>query len=102
MNTTLVRGIASDATWIKHPLACWTGNSHDAGNGIVIRGSRIVELVARGQEPKTPYQHTFDASGHVVLPGLINCHHHFYQTLTRALTDSLKKKLFTWLQQHYP
>ena len=102
MNTTLVRGIASDATWIKHPLACWTGNSHDAGNGIVIRGSRIVELVARGQEPKTPYQHTFDASGHVVLPGLINCHHHFYQTLTRALPAALNKELFPWLQALYP
>jgi 8-oxoguanine deaminase len=88
--------------WIKNPLACWTGNTQDASNGIVVEGSRIVELVAAGQTPQTPYQHSFDASAHVILPGLINCHHHFYQTLTRALPSALNKELFPWLQALYP
>ncbi|KMR43465.1 amidohydrolase family protein, partial [Staphylococcus aureus] len=52
--------------------------------------------------PVTSYQHTFDASAHVLLPGLINCHHHFYQTLTRALPGALNKELFPWLQALYP
>ena len=34
--------------------------------------------------------------------GLINCHHHFYQTLTRALPAALNKELFPWLESLYP
>ena len=44
----------------------------------------------------------FDASAHVVLPGLINTHHHFYQTLTRACPPALDKALFPWLVALYP
>lgn len=90
------------ALWIKNPLACWTGNSQDASNGLVVQGNKIVELVGAGAVPVTPYQDTFDASAHVLLPGLINCHHHFYQTLTRALPGALNKELFPWLQALYP
>ena len=38
----------------------------------------------------------------MVLPGLINTHHHFYQTLTRALPAALDRELFPWLQALYP
>lgn len=94
----------SDSTsiWIKNPLACWTGNTQDASNGLVIQGNKIVELVAAGESPNCVYDYSFDASGHVLLPGLINCHHHFYQTLTRALPSALNKELFPWLQALYP
>ena len=44
----------------------------------------------------------FDASRHVVLPGLVNTHHHFYQTLTRAHPKAINKKLFDWLKALYP
>ncbi len=40
---------------------------------------------------------TFDASRHVVLPGLVNAHHHFYQTLTRAHPAGHGKELIAWL-----
>ena len=59
---------------------------------------RIAELVPAGNEPATPGVRTFDASEHVVLPGLINTHHHFYQTLTRAVPAALDRELFPWLQ----
>ncbi|MEM6254777.1 MAG: 8-oxoguanine deaminase [Cyanobacteria bacterium P01_D01_bin.156] len=39
---------------------------------------------------------------HVVLPGLVNTHHHFYQTLTRAIPAAQDCDLFTWLQTLYP
>ena len=45
---------------------------------------------------------SFDASAHVVLPGLINTHHHFYQTLTRAVPAAMDRELFPWLQALYP
>lgn len=43
-----------------------------------------------------------DCRGTVVLPGLINCHHHLFQTLTRALPGGQDKGLFDWLVYHYP
>ena len=55
-----------------------------------------------GGEPATPDVPVFDASQHVVLPGLINTHHHFYQTLTRASPAALDRELFPWLQALYP
>ncbi|HLJ80456.1 MAG TPA: amidohydrolase family protein, partial [Ktedonobacterales bacterium] len=43
-----------------------------------------------------------DASGYIVLPGLVNTHHHFYQTLTRNLPGAQNANLFDWLRLHYP
>ena len=43
-----------------------------------------------------------DATGMVVLPGFINTHHHFYQTLTRAVPAAQDADLFTWLKTLYP
>jgi len=67
-----------------------------------VQDGRIVELVAAGSSPTTPDVKTFDAGEHVVLPGLINTHHHFYQTLTRAVPAALDRELFPWLQALYP
>jgi 8-oxoguanine deaminase len=43
-----------------------------------------------------------DLHGHLVLPGLINTHHHFYQTLTRAIPAAQDVDLFQWLKTLYP
>jgi 8-oxoguanine deaminase len=80
--------------WIKDPLAILAAG---AERGLVVEGSQIVECVARGQSPSQRYDTTFDASRHVVLPGLINAHHHFYQTLTRAHPAGQGKELIPWL-----
>ncbi|HEY6546842.1 MAG TPA: 8-oxoguanine deaminase, partial [Vicinamibacteria bacterium] len=72
-----------------------------ADRGIVVQNGRIVELVPKGGQPATPASF-FEAGDHVVLPGLINTHHHFYQTLTRAHPDAINKELFPWLQALYP
>lgn len=90
------------ALWIRHPMAAWTANDQDAGNGIVVENGVITELVASGTYPSQPVDLNWDASEHVLLPGLVNTHHHFYQTLTRACPPALNKKLFPWLQTLYP
>ena len=92
----------SPVTWIRQPAAAFTANELDASGGIVVRGDRIVELVGTGAEPVTPVEEVFDASGLVLLPGLINGHHHFYQTLTRAFPPALNRSLFGWLKALYP
>lgn len=87
--------------WIKNPLAIWTGTDHDATGGIVVRDGVITHILETGQKPKDEYTVIFDAGEHVVLPGLINTHHHFYQTLTRAYPTALNKELFPWLKSLY-
>jgi 8-oxoguanine deaminase len=86
------------AIWIKDPLGIL---AEGAGRGIVMRDGRIVEKVGAGATPATEAA-VFDASAHVVLPGLINTHHHFYQTLTRAVPAAMDRELFPWLQALYP
>ena len=89
----------SQAIWIRDPLAIL---AERAERGVVIRGGRIIELVPAGGTPATDGAATFDASAHVVIPGLINTHHHFYQTLTRAVPAALDRELFPWLGALYP
>ena len=86
-------------TWLKNPLSILAEN---AGGGILLEGSCIIELVPAGKEPSSEYDSVFDASRHVIIPGLINLHHHFYQTLTRVYPQALNKELFPWLKTLYP
>ncbi len=86
-------------SWVKDPLAILAEN---AARGVVVEGTRIVETVAAGAMPKAPVDAVFDASAHVVIPGLVNTHHHVYQTLTRAHPKAIDKELFPWLQALYP
>ena len=93
----------SGGLWIRDPLVSWDpidGETRDAG--VVVKDGLIVERVALGATPVTPIQSTFDARSLVLVPGLINTHHHFYQTLTRAHRTALNKPLFPWLQSLYP
>ena len=86
-----------DALWIRAPLASLGAPP----GGIVVQAGRIVELVAAGAAPRREAA-MFDASRHVVLPGLINTHHHFYQTLTRCFPAAMDRTLFGWLKALYP
>jgi 8-oxoguanine deaminase len=86
------------ATWLRHPLAILADN---AAGGIVVQDGRIAELVPAGGTPMMAAT-VFNASRHVVLPGLVNTHHHFYQTLTRCLPAAMGRTLFGWLQALYP
>ncbi|WP_106477661.1 8-oxoguanine deaminase [Phytohalomonas tamaricis] len=92
----------SSRLWLRAPQAIFTANDLDARGGLVIEGNRIVECLAPGQQPTAPCDVIFDARDHVVLPGLINTHHHFYQTLTRAWAPVVNQPLFPWLKTLYP
>lgn len=94
--------MAATRIWIKNPLAVFTANDQDASAGLVIENGVIAELLGAGQSPSAPCDQVFDASQHVLLPGLINTHHHFYQTLTRAWAPVVNQPLFPWLKTLYP
>ncbi|PPA31320.1 8-oxoguanine deaminase [Aeromonas jandaei] len=88
--------------WIKNPLATFTPEAVDGRGGLVIENGLISEVLAAGQQSARPCDQLFDARDHVVLPGLINTHHHFYQTLTRAWGPVVNQPLFPWLKTLYP
>ncbi len=69
--------------------------------GIFIRDGWIEQVGPSEQLPKKADE-ILDLSGHIVLPGLINTHHHLYQTLTRAIPDAQDADLFQWLKTLYP
>ena len=89
--------MTQDALWIRNPLAILA----DAPGGVLVQEGRIAALLAAGARPGVPHT-VFDGSRHVVLPGLVNTHHHFYQTLTRCLPGAMDRTLFGWLEALYP
>lgn len=100
--TSSPSGNAPTRLWIRNPQAAFTANALDASGGLVVSDGVIVEVLAAGQQPSVPCQETFDAGNHVLTPGLVNTHHHFYQTLTRAWGPVANAPLFPWLQNLYP
>jgi 8-oxoguanine deaminase len=92
-------GAAPAPLWIKDPLAILADG---AERGLVVAGGRVIELIPKGGALQTQGCTVFDAGRHVVLPGLINTHHHFYQTLTRAMPPATDYELFRWLETLYP
>lgn len=71
------------------------------GGGLFIREGKI-EQVGPTKELPAEADEVLDLSDHVLLPGLVNTHHHFYQTLTRAVPAAQDANLFNWLKTLYP
>jgi cytosine/adenosine deaminase-related metal-dependent hydrolase len=69
--------------------------------GLFIRDGFIEQVGPTATLPETADE-ILELDGHVLLPGLINTHHHFYQTLTRAVPAAQDANLFNWLKTLYP
>lgn len=69
--------------------------------GLFVKNGVIEQVAASIDLPKEADE-VLDLHGHVVLPGLVNTHHHFYQTLTRAIPAAQDANLFNWLKTLYP
>ncbi len=72
-----------------------------AGGAVFVR-DRVVEAVGRSEELPATADEVIDASNQIVIPGLVNTHHHMVQTLTRAVPAAQNAELFTWLKALYP
>ena len=70
------------------------------GLSVHIKDGRIHTLAPADQLP--PASRQIDARGKILLPGLVNTHHHLYQNLTRAVTGAQDALLFDWLKRLYP
>jgi cytosine/adenosine deaminase-related metal-dependent hydrolase len=69
--------------------------------GLFVRDG-FIEKVGPTSELPSIAEEVLDLSGHLILPGLVNTHHHFYQTLTRVVPAAQDANLFTWLKTLYP
>ena len=69
--------------------------------GLFIRDGFIEQAGATNELPSSADE-VLDLHGYVLLPGLVNTHHHFYQTLTRAVPAAQDANLFNWLKTLYP
>ena len=95
-------------TLIHHADMLVTMDEHrrELSDGAIIVRDNVIEWV--GTTPElVPEQvdacdRIIDAKGRILLPGLVNTHHHFYQTLTRAIPAAQDANLFSWLKILYP
>jgi cytosine/adenosine deaminase-related metal-dependent hydrolase len=78
----------------------------DAGreiaDGAIFVRDNVIEQVGPTAALPGAADTVIDLSGHVVLPGLVNTHHHMFQSLTRAVPGAQDGDLFTWLRSLYP
>jgi cytosine/adenosine deaminase-related metal-dependent hydrolase len=87
---------------IRNAAAVVTMNStreEIPGGDVLIRGGVIAAV---GSNLAAPGAEVVEAKGCVVTPGLVNTHHHLYQTLTRAVPGGQDALLFGWLKTLYP
>ncbi|MFQ5948274.1 MAG: 8-oxoguanine deaminase [Acidimicrobiia bacterium] len=94
MGTLLVRNAAV--------LATMDGKRREIADGGLFARDGWIEQVGRTDRLPREADEVLDARDGVVLPGLINTHHHLYQTLTRAVPAAQDAGLFVWLRVHYP
>ncbi len=71
------------------------------GGGVYVEGNVIAAVGPPAELPETADE-VIDLPGHVLLPGLVNTHHHMFQSLTRALPAVQDAELFGWLTGLYP
>jgi 8-oxoguanine deaminase len=93
MSTLLLKNI--------HTLATMDNQQRELSNASIYVHDNVIVAVGRLDDmPSLTADTVIDLSNHVVLPGLINTHHHMYQSLTRVLAQD--NELFDWLQTLYP
>ncbi|MFZ6654985.1 8-oxoguanine deaminase [Undibacterium sp. TJN19] len=74
----------------------------EISNGAVYIIDNIIAQVGSSADLPQTADEVIDATDHVVMPGLINTHHHMYQSLTRVIPAAQNGELFNWLTNLYP
>jgi 8-oxoguanine deaminase len=89
---------------IKNATVLVTMDGHQReipAGGLFVRDGFIEQVGPTSELPRSADE-VLDLTGHLLLPGLVNTHHHFYQTLTRAVPATQDVNLFNWLKTLYP
>ena len=94
MKTLLVKNIKVLVTMDDHRREITDG-------GLLIQDG-FIKKVGKSEEMPSSADEILDLKDHIVLPGFVNTHHHFYQTLTRVIPAAQDSNLFNWLKTLYP
>jgi 8-oxoguanine deaminase len=95
MSTLLVTNI--------HTLVTMDDGQREIRRGALWVRDNVIEQVGHAEELPDTADEVLDLGDrHIVLPGLVNTHHHFFQTLTRAIPAAQNQELFGWLTTLYP
>lgn len=78
-------------------LATFDKDGRELKNAYVKIENNIIKVIGTGEPPQEEFDRVVDAKGMVILPGFVNTHHHFYQSLFRAIPEVQDAKLFDWL-----
>jgi 8-oxoguanine deaminase len=81
-------------------LVTMDAQRREIADGAVFVRDNVIEAVGLSAELPQTADEVIDAHDQIVIPGLVNTHHHMYQTLTRAMVQD--NELFGWLQGLYP
>ena len=85
-----------------HTLVTMDDLRREIRDGSIYIRDGFIEHVGDSSEIENQADEVIDLKDHIVLPGFINTHHHFYQTLTRAIPAAQNANLFNWLKTLYP
>ena len=85
-----------------HLLVTMDAQRREIADGAVFVRGNVIEAVGASAALPQAADEVIDARGQVVIPGLVNTHHHMYQTLTRVVGPAQDCELFKWLQTLYP
>jgi len=83
-------------------LVTMDDHRHEIHDGGLFIKDGFIEEVGKSDQLPSKADQILDLKGHIILPGLINTHHHFYQTLTRVVPEAQDANLFHWLKTLYP
>ncbi len=83
-------------------LVTMDGHRREIRDGGLFARNGFIEQIGPTSELPDSADEVLDLTNHIVFPGLINTHHHFYQTLTRAVPAAQDANLFNWLKTLYP
>ncbi|MDP4299878.1 8-oxoguanine deaminase [Leptothrix discophora] len=89
---------------IRHAtlLVTMDAQRREIPDGAVFIRDHVIEQVGPSDQLPAQADEVIDARGQVVIPGLVNTHHHMYQSLTRVVRPAQDCELFQWLRTLYP
>ena len=83
-------------------IATMDDERREIADGAIFMRGNVIEAIGPTSDLPATADEVIDLDGHVVLPGLVNTHHHMVQSLTRAVPAAQNGELFDWLSALYP
>lgn len=102
MSTLLIKNAACIATFDNTQHQAGQSHGQELKNASLFIKDNFITAIGSAQDLPDTADEVINAQGHLVIPGMVNTHHHMYQSLTRAIPSVQDAELFSWLRGLYP